>query len=178
MSSEPDTPYISQEYWNCDVKELLRELNSFIEEFRSFTPDWFAEVKFHLLREPGLTLMTRDEFCSVSIYGKLCGNCDDLYLSKNCRLWYQLFDLIKWRSVQRAPPCIRNALRSKSIKTVANYLKKANLLSPPFYKARATPRCGNMKKWGYCSPDEYCKNMQTDNLLEYTKARQHTKMTR
>ncbi|MHA2423527.1 MAG: hypothetical protein ACXAEF_01995, partial [Candidatus Thorarchaeota archaeon] len=64
----------------------------------------------------------------------------------------------------------------KSIKSVANYLKKANLLSPPYYRARAPPRCGNMAKWGLCKPDKYCKVMKTDNLMEYNEARSRVKM--
>ncbi|MDF1539803.1 MAG: hypothetical protein P1Q69_12960 [Candidatus Thorarchaeota archaeon] len=173
-----ETLYLREEYWNCTVDELKEELKSFVDEFKSYTPDWFAEVKFHLLRHSGLTLETRDDFCAVSIESKQCKQCDDLYLAKQCLLWYRLFDIIRWDIVSRAPPCIRISYKNKSIKTVANFLKKANLVSPPFYKARAPPRCGNMSKWGHCKPDEYCRAMQTDNLLEYNKARERVKTTR
>ena len=178
MPSKESSPYLSEEYWNCNVDELSDELKSFVTEFGSFTPNWFAEVKFHLLRHLGLTLETRDEFCTVSIQSKQCKKCDDLYQAKQCLLWYRLFDLISMKTVQRAPPCIRASLQQKSIKSVANFLKKANLLSPPFYKARAPPGCGLMSKWELCEPDEYCKAMQTDNLLEYNKARNGVKMNR
>ncbi|MFX1485158.1 MAG: hypothetical protein ACFFCP_18415 [Promethearchaeota archaeon] len=178
MPSREGSLYLNEEYWNCSVEELARELKSFVSEFGSFTPDWFAEVKFHLLRYSGLTLETRDEFCAVSIHSKQCRKCDDLYESKGCLLWYRLFDIISKKTVQRAPPCIRLSLEKKSIKSVANYLKKANLLSPPFYKARAPPRCGKMAEWGLCKPDQYCKVMKTDNLMEYNDARNRVKMAR
>jgi len=172
------TPYLSEDHWNCSVEELEDELKSFVDEFESFTPDWFAEVKYHLLRYSGLTLETRDEFCAVSIESKHCKKCDDLYLAKQCLLWYKLFELITWKTVQRAPPCIKTSYKNKSIKSVANFLKKANLVDLPFYKARAPPRCGTMSKWGLCTPDEYCRAMQTDNLMEYNKAREQVKISR
>lgn len=177
-SERNETPHLNENYWNCSVEELSGELKSFVDEFESFTPDWFAEVKFHLLRHSGLTLETRDEFCIVSIESKQCKKCDDLYMVKQCLLWYRLFDIITWKTIQRAPPCIKASYKNKSIKTVANFLKKANLLSPPFYRARAPPRCGNMSKWGLCKPDEYCRAMQGDNLMEYNKARESVKMSR
>ncbi|MHA2426123.1 MAG: hypothetical protein ACXAEF_15150, partial [Candidatus Thorarchaeota archaeon] len=62
MTSKESFPHLSEDYWNCGVDELSKELKSFVSEFGSFSPDWFAEVKFHLLRYSGLTLETRDEF--------------------------------------------------------------------------------------------------------------------
>jgi hypothetical protein len=178
MVSHTALPYLSREYWNCIPDELQNELRSFVSEFGAFTPDWFAEVKFHLLKQSGLTLLTRDEFCSVAIYYHLCGKCDTLYMSKQCLLWYRLFDLITTRVVRRAPPCIKIALKNKSIKTVANFMKRANIVSPPFYKARAAPSCKNMQDWGFCSPDEFCQAMRTGKLLEYNSVREQIKMTR
>jgi len=177
MPSNEHPLSLSKELWNCSVNELSDELKSFVTEFGSFTPDWFAEVKFHLLRNSGLTLETRDDFCAVSIQAKQCKKCDDVYQAKQCLLWYRLFKLITQKTVQRAPPCIKASLKQKSIKNVANYLKKANLLSPPFYKARSPPRCGRMSEWGLCTPDNYCKAMKTDNLMEYNDARNRVKMS-
>ena len=177
MPSKDSSPFLNEEFWNCSVDELSEELKSFVSEFGSFTPDWFVEVKFHLLRHSGLTLDTRDEFCEVSIKAKQCGKCDDLYQTKQCLLWYKLFDLISWKTIERAPPCIKASYKQKSISTVANFLKKANLVSPPFYKARSPPRCGKMAEWGLCKPDKYCKVMQTDNLMEYNEARNRVKMS-
>lgn len=179
----PDTtnmtePFLSQEFWNCIAKDLQNELLSFVKEFGSFTPDWFAEVRFHLLKESGLNLMTRDEFCQVSIHSKQCSKCDHLYMSRNCLLWYRLFEIITSKTIQRTPPCIKVAFKNKSIKTVANFLKRANLVSPPFYKARAAPLCRNMQEWGYCTPDEFCERMTTGRVLEYNSVREQIKMHR
>ncbi len=178
MGAFATEPYLSQEYWNCTSKDLQNELRTFVNEFGSFTPDWFAEVKFHLLKESGLNLVTRDEFCEVSIFSRRCSKCDHLYMSRNCLLWYRLFDLVKWATVKRAPPCIRVAYKNKSIKTVVNFLKRANLISPPFYKARAAPLCKNMQEWGYCTPDEYCRKMKTGRVLEYNSVREQIKINR
>ena len=178
MCPDPPVPILSQDYWNCITKELKEELIAFVKEFGSFTPDWFAEVRFHLLKESGLSLMTRDEFCQVSIHSKQCAKCDHLYMSRNCLLWYQLFEIITWTTIKRAPPCIKVAYKNKSIKTVANFLKRANLVSPPYYKARAAPYCKNMQEWGYCQPDEFCKAMKSGRVLDYSSVREQVKMNR
>lgn len=178
MASHMVSPYLSEEYWNCTLGELQNELRSFVSEFGAFTPEWFAEVKFHLLKHSGLTLLTRDELCSVAAYYRFCGKCDTLYMSKQCLLWYRLFDILTWKVVRRAPPCIRVALKNKSIKTVANFMKRANVVSPPFYKARAPPSCKNMQDWGFCQPDEFCQAMRTGKLLEYNSVREQIKMNR
>ncbi len=176
MVSGNTAPSLSQDLWNCRVTELSDELVAFVQEFGSFTPDWFAEVKFHLLRDSALDLTTRDEFCQTAIYTKQCGSCDQLYMSRNCLLWYQLFDRIRWKTIARAPPCIKAAYRKKSIKLVANYMTRANLVSPPFYKPRAAPLCKNMQNWGHCEPDQYCKLLRSGKLLDYNAVREHAKM--
>lgn len=178
MGPDDSDTTLSQEYWNCTSSDLQNELVSFVKEFGSFTPEWFAEVKFHLLKDSGLNLMTRDELCQVSITVRQCSKCDHLYMAKSCLLWYRLFDLITWETIRRAPPCIRAAFRNKSIKIVANYLKRANLISPSFYKARAPPLCKNMEDWGNCQPDEYCKAMKSGKILEYNSVREQIKINR
>ncbi len=178
MVSERNEPRLTSEQWNCDSLVLSKELRSFVEEFGSFTPDWFVEVKYHLLKGAGFDRTTRDELCSVSIYSHTCDKCDHLYMSKNCLLWYHLFKLITWKTVGRAPPCIKAAYRNKSIKTVANFLKRANLVSPPYYLSRGVPLCRNMQDWDYCSPDEYCKQMRTGRLLAYNAVREQVKINR
>ena len=177
MDSNKITPILSDEYWNCSVESLIDTLQQFVSEFGSFTPEWFAEVKFHLLRQ-GLCLQSRDELCDASIFAGTCKNCDDLYRTKRCLLWYRLFELIDRNTVRRAPPCIRNALSTNQIKIVANFLKKASLIDPPFYKARMPPRCPKMKEYGLCQPDEYCDAMETNRILEYNTAREHVKLTK
>ncbi|MGV9103774.1 MAG: hypothetical protein ACOC38_05095 [Promethearchaeia archaeon] len=171
------TPHLSSE-WNTNPKKLSEELGSFIKEFGSFTPEWFIEVKFHLLKDSGLTAETRDELCDVSIRGGFCRNCDLLYKAKECKLWYQLFNLVTWKSVRKAPPCIRLAFAKNSIRTVVNFLVAANLLDPPFYSVRAAPSCKSLRKWGYCNPNRYCRAMTTDNTLEYQKAKMKVKHDR
>lgn len=168
------TPHLSSE-WNTTTERLSRELESFVEEFGSFTPEWFIEVKFHLLKDSGLTSTTRDELCDVSIQCGSCRNCDFLYKAKKCKLWYDLFDLVTWKSVRKAPPCIRLAFAKNNIRTVVNFLVAANLLNPPFYSVRSAPSCKSLRQWGYCNPNRYCRAMNTDNTLEYQKARMNVK---
>ncbi|MHA1576050.1 MAG: hypothetical protein ACTSU3_01690 [Candidatus Thorarchaeota archaeon] len=175
METNKDVPHLSADYWNCSINQLVKALQSFVSEFGSFTPDWFAEVKFHFLRLSGLTIESRDELCSASIFAGTCNKCDQLYMTKRCLLWYQLFDIIDPRTVRRAPPCIRNALSENSIRIVADFLSKASLIDPPFYKARAPPRCGRMKKYGFCEPDEFCDAMENDGILGYNSAREKVK---
>lgn len=164
--------------WNISAVQLAEEINAFIFEFRSFTPEWFAEVKFHLLRGPGLTKDGRLEFCDVAIKSKLCPKCDLLYEAKKCPLWYRLFKTVTWKMVERAPPCIRFAFLKHNIKTVVDYLVAVNLLSPPFYRKRRAPSCRMMKRWNLCEPDEYCRAMTTGNTAEYLSAREHVKLSR
>ncbi|MHA1957429.1 MAG: hypothetical protein ACW968_10940 [Candidatus Thorarchaeota archaeon] len=171
-------PKISSENWNSTPEEIANELHSFIAEFGSFTPEWFAEVKFHLIRYSGLTQKTRDELCEVAIYSSACTNCDHRYVAKRCLLWYRLWKIINWNLVKRAPPCIRLAFAKKSIKTVANYLTKTHLIDPPFYKARGAPTCKLLKRWGYCNPDEYCHVMTTGSTLEYSPSRERVKLSK
>ncbi|TFF92193.1 hypothetical protein EU545_01750 [Candidatus Thorarchaeota archaeon] len=172
MTSPDDEPRLSQDYWNATADELAEEIAAFSEEFGSFTPDWFAEVKFHLLKSHGLVKESRDELCRVAIREGLCPDCDYLYAAKKCLLWYDLYRLVKWNIVRRAPPCIRIAFARKNIKTVVNYLVGANLLDPPYYRSRGAPTCKSMERWGLCNPDEYCKAMESGRTLEYARARE------
>lgn len=166
------------ELWVEDSQTIAEELLQFTKEFGSFTPELFAQIKFHLLRGPGLTKQSRDELCELSIHSKTCPKCDLLYVAKKCLLWYRLFRLIKWKIVERSPPCIRLAFAKKSIKTVATYLSKTNLIAAPFYKARGSTSCNMMRRWGYCNPNEYCRAMKKENTLEYIPAREHVKRSR
>lgn len=172
------TPILDKERWNCTAEELAEELRSFVDEMSSFTPEHFAQIKFHLLRQYGLRKESRNEFCEVSIHYDFCPECDSLYSAKECLLWYRLFGLVDWKLLSRAPPCIRSAFRKKSIKTVTNFLTKASLIDPPFYKARSAPSCKVMRRWGYCTEDEYCREMETGSTLEYIRARERVKMNR
>ena len=178
MSDEPQSRPSERNEWNCSPDELSKEIGSFIDEFETFTPELFAEVNFHLLRQAGLTKSSRNAFCRVSIKNKHCINCEFLYIAKKCPLWSRLYKVIDWNLVERAPPCIRLAFAKKSIKTVANYLVQVNLILPPFYRARGVLSCNLMRRWSYCTPNEYCRAMKTNRVLEYGSARERVKLSR
>ena len=178
MSSEKPEIVLNPDEWHATTEQVAEELASFVIEFGAFTPEWFAEVKFHLLKNEGLIQETRDELCEVAIRYKVCSKCNLLYKAKECLLWYRLFKMINWKMVERAPPCIRLAYAKKNIKTVANYFTKVNVISPPFYKVRSAPSCRSMRRWGYCNPDEFCKHMKHENTLFYNEAREQRKISR
>ncbi len=178
MRDEDRNPQLDEELWAESSETVIEELRQFTKEFGSFTPELFVQIKFHLLRGPGLTKHSRDELCELSIHRKTCSKCDLLYVAKKCLLWYRLFKIIRWETVERAPPCIRLAFVKKSIKTVTTYLTKANLIDAPFYRARGSTSCNVMRRWGYCQPNEYCRAMETENTLEYTAARERVKRSR
>ena len=178
MRDDEREPHLDEELWVESAETVADELRQFTKEFGSFTPESFVQIKFHLLRGPGLTKQSRDELCELSIHSKTCPKCDFLYVAKKCLLWYRLFKIIQWNTVERAPPCIRLAFAKKSIKTVAIYLSKANLIDAPFYKARGSTSCNVMRRWGYCQPNEYCRAMETENTLEYISARERVKRSR
>ena len=171
-------PELDEDLWTERSEIVAEKLQQYIKEFGTFTPEQFAQIKFHLLRGPGLTRQSRDELCELSIHIGTCPKCDLLYEAKKCLLWYRLFKAVRWETVERAPPCIRLAFAKKSIKTVTTYLSKANLLAPPFYRARGSTSCNVMRRWGYCQPNEYCRAMETENTLEYNAARERVKRTR
>jgi hypothetical protein len=177
MSREKRKPLLSDDNWNLIEEEVRTELRLFIDEFGSFTPEWFVDIKFHLLRESGLTKESRDELCRLSIHAGLCPKCDFLYVAKKCLLWFRLFR-INPKMVERAPPCIQEAFRKKAIKIVADFLVAANLIDPPFYKVRSAPWCKTLHGWGYCTPDEYCEAMERANTLKYSAARERVKRFR
>ena len=177
MSDRRRKPLLGEDNWNSTDEEVQSEIRSFIDEFGSFTPEWFVDIKFHLLRESGLTKESRDEFCRLSIHSSLCPKCDFLYIAKKCLLWLRLFR-INPRIVERAPPCIQEAFRNKAIKIVADFLVVANLIDPPFYKVRSAPWCKTLRGWGYCTPDEYCEAMERANTLEYSATRERVKISR
>lgn len=178
MREEKSPPELDEELWVEDSDTVAEELRQFTGEFGSFTPELFVQIKFHLLRGPGLTKQSRDELCELSIHSETCPKCDLLYVAKKCLLWYRLFKIIKWKTVERAPPCIRLAFVKKSIKTVANYLSKTNLIDARFYRARGSTSCNVMRRWGYCQPNEYCRAMERENTLEYIPARERVKRSR
>ncbi len=178
MSKPERIPSIDKEEWTSTPEEVAKELKLYAQEFDSFTPEHFAEINFHLLRRPGLTKATRNEFCEISIHSKTCPKCELLYVAKKCPLWYRLYRIVTWDIVKRAPPCIRLAFDKKRIKIVTNYLVRINLISPPFYKSRGAYSCNMLRRWGYCNPDEYCESMTTDSTLEYTRAREQVKISR
>ncbi|MFQ5831203.1 MAG: hypothetical protein ACE5H4_00675 [Candidatus Thorarchaeota archaeon] len=169
---------LNEENWYASDEEVSEQLQSFIGEFGSFTPEWFTDIKFHLLRHSGLKKESREELCRLSIRKGLCPNCDFLYTAKKCLLWLRLFRLINPRLMDRAPPCIRKAYEKNSIKIVADFLVKANLIEPPFYKARSAPSCKALQRWGHCHPDEYCQAMERANTLAYSGARNRVKRSR
>jgi len=178
MTEKKSSPELDEELWVEGAEAVAEELLQFTGEFGSFTPELFAQIKFHLLRGPGLTKQSRDELCELSIYSKTCSKCELLYVAKKCLLWYRLFRIIRWKSVERAPPCIRLAFAKKSIKTVATYLSKTNLIAAPFYKSLGSTSCNMMRRWGYCNPNEYCRAMEKENTLEYMPARERVKRFR
>lgn len=177
MPGEKQKPLLAEDNWNSTEEEVQNELQLFIDEFGAFTPEWFVDIKFHLLRESGLTKESRDELCQLSIHASLCPKCDFLYVAKKCLLWLRLFR-INPMLVERAPPCIQDAFKNNAIKIVADFLKVANLIDPPFYKVHSAPRCRTLKGWGYCNPDEYCEAMDRANTLEYSAARERVKRSR
>ncbi len=178
MREETCSPNLDETLWAERSEIVTQELRQFIQEFGSFTPELFVQIKFHLLRGPGLTKQSRDELCELSIQSKTCPKCDFLYVAKKCLLWYKLFKIVQWATVERAPPCIRLAFAKKSIKTVAIYLTKTNLIDAPFYKARGSTSCNVMRRWRYCQPNEYCRTMEKENTLEYNAARERVKKSR
>lgn len=178
MRKEERIKFLDEELWTEDSVTVAEELRRFVEEFGSFTPEQFVQIKFHLLRGPGLTKQSRDELCALSIHNETCPKCNSLYVAKKCLLWYRLFKIIRWETVERAPPCIRLAFLKKSIKTVATYLAKVNLIDAPFYRARGSTSCNVMRRWGYCNPNEYCRAMERENTLEYIPARERVKRSR
>ncbi|MHA2353316.1 MAG: hypothetical protein ACXAC0_05350 [Candidatus Thorarchaeota archaeon] len=178
MRKETGIPELDEELWVESAEIVAKELRQFTKEFGAFTPELFVQIKFHLLRGPGLTKQSRDELCELSIHSKTCPKCDLLYVAKKCLLWYRLFKIIRWETVERAPPCIRLAFVKKSIKTVATYLSKANLIDAPFYRARGSTSCNLMRRWNYCQPNEYCRAMERENTLEYIAARERVKRSR
>lgn len=178
MREEDRNLQLDEELWAEGPETVIEELRQFTKEFGAFTPELFVQIKFHLLRGPGLTKHSRDELCELSIHSKTCPKCDFLYVAKKCLLWYRLFKIIKWETVERAPPCIRLAFVKKSIKTTATYLAKANLIDAPFYKAYGSTLCKVMRRWGYCQPNEYCRAMENENTLEYSSARERVKRSR
>ncbi len=176
MPEDGTDALLNTEMWNATPEEVLHELESFIDEFGSFNPEWFTEVKFHLLRHVGLNQESRDELCELAIHHAMCPKCNLLYTAKRCLLWYRLFRIIRWPLVERAPPCIRMAYAKKNIRTVARYLTKANVITPPFLRVRSAPSCKSMRKWGYCHPDSYCRAMERENTLSYIPARERLKL--
>jgi hypothetical protein len=178
MSRETDLLKLDDEEWVSTSEIVARDLQSFVDEFGSFTPQLFAEVNFHHLRGAGLTKASRNELCEISIHVKTCPKCELLYVAKKCLLWSRLYKMVTWAIVERAPPCIRLAYVKKTIKTVTNYFAATNLLAPPFFKSRRAPSCNAMSRWGYCHPNEYCKAMMTENTYEYNTARERVKLSR
>jgi hypothetical protein len=178
MDRNKQLPYLNEGDWASTSEEVAKELQSFVDEFGSFTPWLFAEVNFHHLRGAGLSKTSRNELCEISIHIKACSKCDLLYAAKKCLLWSRLYKLVTWEIVERAPPCIRLAFAKRTIKTVANYLAATNLLAPLFFKSRGAPSCNSMRHWGYCHPNEYCKAMSTENTFEYIAARERVKLAR
>ena len=178
MSRDNGMPPLNAEEWTSTPEDVAKELKLFVEEFVTFTPEYFAQLNFHLLRHKGLTKSIRDELCEISIYSKTCPKCDLLYVAKKCPLWYRLYKMATWNITKRAPPCIRLAYAKKTIKTVTNYLASVNLVDPPFFKSRGAPSCNILRRWGYCNPNEYCKAMKTESTFEYTTARERVKISR
>jgi len=178
MDGDTEPPKLNEDEWFSTSETVAKELQSFADEFGSFTPHHFAQVNFHHLRRDGLTRTTRNELCEISIHIKTCPKCELLYVAKNCLLWSRLYKMATWDIVERAPPCIRLAYAKKTIKTVTNYLAAVGLLAPPFYKSRSAPSCNSMRHWGYCHPNEYCRAMRTDSTFEYIEAREHVKLSR
>jgi hypothetical protein len=177
-SQRRDYPEVDPDAWIASPEEIAAELASVKQEFDSFTPERFAELKFHLLGPRGLTKSARDDFCRISIHDRHCRKCERLYETKKCLLWSRLFKIITWDTVKRAPPCIRHAFASRSIKTVANYLAHTSVISPPYFRSRFPPSCKMMQNWGYCTPNEYCGAMKTGKIIEYNDARNRVKMSR
>ncbi|MHA1964177.1 MAG: hypothetical protein ACXACG_05700 [Candidatus Thorarchaeota archaeon] len=175
MREEEHIPELDEELWTESSEIVAEQLRQFTKEFDSFTPELFAQIKFHLLRGPGLIKQSRDELCELSINSKTCPKCDLLYVAKKCLLWKRLFKIIRWETLERAPPCIRLAFAKNNIKTVANYLFRANLINPPFYKTRGWTSCNVMRRWGWCQPNKYCRTMASENIMEYNAARERVK---
>jgi len=180
MDEQRAPMFLSHNDWNETPEGVARELHSFIGDFQSFTPEWFAEVKFHLLKHSGLTKDTKDDLCRVSIHEGYCNSCESLYKAKNCLLWSRLFSKAKSVVDDRSPPCIRLALRKNSIRTVANFLTSADLIEAPFYRRRRASSCKMMAQWGYCRPDGYCRHISDGNAnpLQYIIARERVKLSR
>ena len=177
MREEEHNPQLDEELWAESTETVAEELRQFTKEFGSFTPELFVQIKFHLLRGPGLIKQSRDELCELSIHGKTCPKCELLYVAKKCLLWYRLFWTINPNFIERSPPCIKLAFEKNSIKTVTSYLAKIHVFNPPFYEPKGGTSCNSMRRYGYCKPDSYCRAMSTDYTLEYNAARERVKRT-
>ncbi len=164
--------------WSASSETVLTELHQFIAEFGSFNPDWFVEVRFHLVKSTVLDQAGRRDLCLLALDDRLCDRCDMLYKARKCLLWYMLYKETRKISLARAPPCIRLAYLRRSIRKVIDYLFHAGLISPPFYRARMAPSCNSMTQWGYCQPDQYCRAMAGKSTLDYLDARERVKLTR
>ena len=179
MDEEPPLgEYSHLRHWNASPEQLSDELSAFLIEFGSFTPEVFAELKFHLLKGHGLTKAARRELCGVSASQGHCPKCDLLYVAKKCPLWYRLYRVIRWSRIERTPPCIRLAYVRRNIRTVADYLTLAGLITLPFYTVNHALSCKVMHDSGLCQPNHYCREKHTDNVLEYTSARERVKLSR
>ncbi|MFW9787597.1 MAG: hypothetical protein ACFFE2_02245 [Candidatus Thorarchaeota archaeon] len=178
MSERKSIPKLDNELWTENAESVSKELREFAQEFGSFTPELFVQIKFHLLKGQGFTKQSRDELCELSIHGKTCPKCDLLYVAKKCLLWYRLFWTIRPIYIERAPPCIKLAFEKNSIKTVTSYLARINVFNPPFYIPKGGTSCNSMRRYGYCRPNEYCRAMTSDYILEYNSARERVKQSR
>ena len=63
---------LNEDDWIAGPDTVAGELQSFIKEFGSFTPESFVQIKFHLLRGSGLTSPSSDELCELSINHSFC----------------------------------------------------------------------------------------------------------
>ncbi|TXT53986.1 MAG: hypothetical protein BAJATHORv1_100071 [Candidatus Thorarchaeota archaeon] len=170
-----DFPRLTSDYWLEDDSTVAEEIQLFIEEFGSFSPDWFVEINFHLLRADGLVKESKSQFCALAQFEENCQSCDDLYKAKHCPLWYNLFRLVKWHLLRRAPPCIRIAYIRKQIRVVVDFLVQANLLEPPFYHSQVGLSCGYLAEWNFCQPDRYCRFLTCNSPLNYSITRNRIK---
>lgn len=150
----------------------------FADEFGSFDPDRFAEIRFDLLKPAGLTTSARVGLCRVSILADLCPRCDQLYSPRECLLWSRLFREARRIGLDRAPPCIRNAFEVRRIRIVTDFLVRAGLIQPPHYRVGFRFNCKRMREWGYCKPDEYCAAISHGDPMDYYSARDRVKLSR
>ncbi|MHA1594609.1 MAG: hypothetical protein ACTSXJ_06275 [Candidatus Baldrarchaeia archaeon] len=171
--SSGDEQYMK--YWACDISTIVREAQSLVHELGHFDPIYFMELNYHLLRGDGFSTAALRELCKL-LPENICKNCIWKLKRGKCLLMDKLRNLALRAHLERAPPCVRAAFRKNKITVVASYLIAACLIDDVMGAYKLT--CDNMRKMGFCEPDEVCKVFKPKNVLQYSSFRLIYKVNR